>query len=335
MSGHWPPEWDDPDDNIPGEAGEPDAEAEAALSAVAAYLASVPAPLMPGSVEARISAALAVEAASRAGLGARTDGTAQADSAAQADSTARAQQAAPTPTADEPRVLRPVPGTRARARAQARVRRRGARWQQRGGRRPLGQLVLGPLAVIVLLVVIGFGLSRISSSSSSSSSGVSSGAVAAPASSAAASGGEYAAAGSSAASAPRAASPGAVAGVSGGFVVSATGTTYQQATLAQQAQAQLRAARARAVPSSAAPASSSSSAVPSPSTPPVRTFAPSPQLRACVLKVTGGVLPELVDQATYQGTPVYVIASSSRVWVVGQGCTATRPQVIASLPLAG
>jgi hypothetical protein len=62
---------------------------------------------------------------------------------------------------------------------------------------------------------------------------------------------------------------------------------------------------------------------------------PTARLRACVLKVTGGVLPEVVDRATYQGTPAYVIASSSRVWVVGLGCTAARPQVIVSVPLAG
>jgi hypothetical protein len=67
----------------------------------------------------------------------------------------------------------------------------------------------------------------------------------------------------------------------------------------------------------------------------VSSSAPTAQLRACVLKVTGGVLPALVDRATYQGTPAYVIASSRRVWVVGLGCTAARPQVIASVPLAG
>jgi hypothetical protein len=332
MSGQWPPEWDDPDDNVPWTAGNPDAEAEAGLSEVAAYLASVPAPLMPGSVEARITAALAVEAAARAGLAAPAAGTAKAEGKAQEEGAAG------------PRVLVPDPSrARAQARAQARVLRRGARGQ-RDRRKVLGQFVLGPLAVILLLVVAGFGLSRIGSSSSSSSMSAVAGPAAAssaPASSSAASGGsKYAAAGSSgtSASAPRAATPAtpAAAGTSAGFVVSATGTRYQQATLAQQAQAQLRATPAlSSLTPSAAPSASASSSAASSSSGTARTSAPSPQLRACVLQVTGGVLPRLVDQATYQGTPVYVIVSSNHVWVVGLGCTATRQQVIASLPLAG
>jgi hypothetical protein len=84
-------------------------------------------------------------------------------------------------------------------------------------------------------------------------------------------------------------------------------------------------------PASAPSASSASSA----SFSLTQTPAPTAQLRGCVLTVTGGALPELVDRATYQGTPVYVIASSSRVWVVGLGCTAARAQVIVSVPLAG
>ena len=78
MSGQWPPEWDDPED-ISGEADQQDTEAETGLSEVAAYLASVPAPVMPASVEARISAALAVEAAARAGIAAPASGDAQGD----------------------------------------------------------------------------------------------------------------------------------------------------------------------------------------------------------------------------------------------------------------
>ena len=66
MSGHWPPEWEDPEEEFPEGAGQLDAEAEARLSEVAAYLASVPVPAMPDAVEARISAALAAEAATRA-----------------------------------------------------------------------------------------------------------------------------------------------------------------------------------------------------------------------------------------------------------------------------
>ncbi len=57
-------------------------------------------------------------------------------------------------------------------------------------------------------------------------------------------------------------------------------------------------------------------------------------LRGCVLALTGGVAPRLVDKAIYQGTPAYVIATASRVWVVRTDCTANRPDLITSVPLA-
>lgn len=63
--------------------------------------------------------------------------------------------------------------------------------------------------------------------------------------------------------------------------------------------------------------------------------APSSVLNGCVLRVTSGVRPTLVDKATYQGTPVYVIAVPERAWVVGRGCTASNPALITSVALAG
>jgi hypothetical protein len=119
----------------------------------------------------------------------------------------------------------------------------------------------------------------------------------------------------------------AAAGTSAGLVVSETGTRYQQATLAQQVRAQVTAAKGRQPVPSAAPTAGSSSSG--------SVTALAGPLRACVLQVTSGVLPELVDQATYEGKPAYVIATASRVWVVGLGCTAARPQVITSVALAG
>jgi hypothetical protein len=62
---------------------------------------------------------------------------------------------------------------------------------------------------------------------------------------------------------------------------------------------------------------------------------PTAALRGCVLHLTGDVPPRLVDRATYQGEPAYVIASSTRVWVVGLGCTATKTELIVSVALAG
>src|SRR3984885_2072906 len=74
MSGHWPPEWEDPEEEFSAETDQLDAtvSAEAGeerLSEVAAYLASVPVPVLPDAVETRINAALAAEAAGSHVLG--------------------------------------------------------------------------------------------------------------------------------------------------------------------------------------------------------------------------------------------------------------------------
>jgi len=281
MSGHWPPEWEDPEGEFPEGAGELDTEAEARLSEVAAYLASVPAPALPEAVEARISAALAAEA------------TARADRAASADGSRRL-------------------GPR---RTLARVRRHRGRDGSRRRFRLRPQVVGGSLLTCLLLVVLGFALSHADFSSSSSSSPAAAGSSAAGSSAAA--GAEKPAAASSAAGAPGPENAGSP------FVVTASGTRYQQATLAGQVRSRLAANGVQAtVPAASASATSVAAA-------------PSPALRGCVLHLTDGVIPRLVDRATYQGEPAYVIASSSRVWVVGLGCTAAKPELVASVPLAG
>jgi hypothetical protein len=76
MSGDWPPEWDDPEEEFPSGAEQQDTTGsaemgDARLAEVTAYLASVPAPALPDAVAARISAALAAEATARAGDGVR------------------------------------------------------------------------------------------------------------------------------------------------------------------------------------------------------------------------------------------------------------------------
>jgi hypothetical protein len=50
-----------------------------------------------------------------------------------------------------------------------------------------------------------------------------------------------------------------------------------------------------------------------------------------VLHLTGQMRPSLVDRATYQGKPAYVIAVTNWAWVVGTGCTASNPELIASV----
>ena len=339
MSGQWPPEWDDPDD-ITGAADQQDAETEAGLSEVAAYLASVPAPVMPGSVEARISAALAVEAAARSGIAAPAGGDAKENGTAKSDGSVQSDGSVKPDGAVGARVLGPAPA-RARVRRSDRRERRRERdvrkifepRRERDVRKVLAKFVIGPLAVCLLVVVIALGLSHAGSSSSSSSANSAAGAPQA-ASSAGAGSGKSSAASGALAPLPASSAIASASASAADFAVIQTGTSYQRATLAQQARAQVLAAKARDAGRARRhrrprrPRRRRRG-------PAVYSLAPTAQLRACVLKVTGGVSPVLVDRATYQGTPAYVIASSNHVWVVGLGCTAARPQVIASVPLAG
>ena len=283
MSGHWPPEWEDPEEKFPEEADQPEATVlasgdEARLSEVAAFLASVPAPALPDAVEARISAALAAEATTRA------------DHAAPADGTRKSERSRPPARAG---------------------RHRGSGPPRRGFRlRPA--LAAGSLVACLLLAGLGYALSRTSSSTESgaASSAGSASSAAAPAESRV---------GESSAAAGSAAGPVAVPGpghteAGSPFAVTASGTKYRQATLAEQVRARL------AVP---APSATSASA------------APSPALQGCVLHLTNGAVPRLVDWATYQGQPAYVIASSTHVWVVGPSCTEAKTELVESVPLGG
>jgi hypothetical protein len=289
MSGHWPPEWDDPEEEFPEGADQADTEAEARLSEVSAYLASVPAPVLPDAVESRISAALAAEAATRAERPAPADGA---------------------------RNLGPAP-----ARARVRRRRGGDGPRRRFRVRP--QVVGGSLVTCLLLAVLGFALSHASFSSSSSSA--SAGSAAAPAAGEASSAAASSAAGAGAV--PSAAAPGAQHAETGSsFVVTVSGTRYQHATLAEQVRTRLGAGGTHATFGTTVPAASASATS--------TAAAPSPALRGCVLQLTEGVPPRLVDRATYEGESAYIIASSSRVWVVEPGCTAAKTEVVTSVPLA-
>ena len=67
----------------------------------------------------------------------------------------------------------------------------------------------------------------------------------------------------------------------------------------------------------------------------VGPWRPRAGLSGCVSKVTGGAAPSLVDRASYDGIPAYIIAVPTRVWVVGRGCTAADTQLIVQAPLKG
>jgi hypothetical protein len=123
------------------------------------------------------------------------------------------------------------------------------------------------------------------------------------------------------------------------FVVIESGVQYQGSALASEVRQQLSALNLSAatptestVPTGAsAPASSMPSA--SAASPPTR--APSAKLEGCVSHLTRGATPSLVDQASYDGIPAYIIAVPNRVWVVRLGCTAADPQQITSMSLTG
>jgi hypothetical protein len=287
MSGHWPPEWEDSEEEFSAEADQLDPEAEARLSEVAAYLASVPVPALPDAVETRINAALAAETAGSHALG-------------------------------------PAP-------ARARVRRHsggghGDRGRSRRDflRRPV--VAVGSLVVCLLLAGLGFTLARGGTQGAASSPAAASGASGlAPKSSSSGS--------SAAAAGPVEAGPEQNAGIESSFPVAASGTRYERATLTEQVRTRLGLTASGIAPSPGAtvPAASASSAASGAAV----TSAPTAALRACVFHLTGGAQPRLVDQATYQGEPAYVIASSTRVWVVGLGCTAAKTELIVSVALAG
>lgn len=255
------------------------------LAAVTTVLASAPEPAMPDAVESRIMAALATEAA----LVTETphDTEAAHDTAAKRDT-----------------ALRPVGGDGGGSR-----RRPGGRSGRSGpGNRWLRPAVLASAAAACLVLVGGvYGIAHLSSGSSSSS--------------AASSAAGTAAAGSESSPLAGAQAPGthtrlepADSGQAAAFAVTASGTNYQSATLAQQVRAQL-----------ARPAKTAA--------PPAAEAAPSAQLSACVLHLTGQMRPSLVDRATYQGKPAYVIAVTNWAWVVGTGCTANNPELMASVGL--
>jgi hypothetical protein len=269
------------------------------LDAVGSVLASVPAPVMPDEVERRIAAALAAEATAR-----------------QAEGTAR-QGAAPS--AGRRRHRRPSGAS-------------GAPGARGPGRRPAGRtrrfrpvMTIVPVAACLLLAGFGYLLSNVVGSPGPS------GAIsAASASSAASAPAERAAplpaegsgtAGSVPRESPTAAGLEPPNGAQAGFVVTRSGTMYHQATLGAQVRHQM----------AVQAASSSAAAQPGPN----GGSSPSQSLAGCVLRLTGNVPPSLVDRATYQGKPAYVIAVPTRAWVVGLGCTASNPALITSIRLPG
>jgi hypothetical protein len=268
------------------------------LAAVTSFLGSVPDPALPQPFEQRITAALAAEAAART-----TETGHSALSPAGADPGLAGQH-----SADKVPAARRPPAT-------PRPRRPALRL------RPAMAFV-----PVVALLLAGFGylLSGIGGSARSPSS---SEAVA----SSSASGSRPAYLGVPAA--------GGDIAQPAGFLVAMSGTNYLPGTLAAQVRAEIaahhKAGSVRQPTQGVSSAGGVGSAPASSTRIPAGFTAPSGALVGCVLRLTGHTRPALVDKASYQGKPAYVIATSGRVWVVGRGCTASSPALITSAALTG
>ena len=350
MSGQWPPEWEDPDDER-SDAGLPDqghsdaGHSDLELSGVTLFLASVRSPDLPASFEARISAAIAAEAAARA----RIEPGAAAEAAGPLTAAAGADDAKDTVRSDNPEAFSPAataggPSTAAGRRPRRRTRASGSagRASGPGGSRPgtgrrrrrMPSMQAASWTLVCVLVVAGFGflVTRSSGSSSSSSADSSGTSQSAPS---AGRGDEPQP------SSGRALSPEQAAGPAARFLVYSTGTAYQRSTLASQVRDQLTSLGHHNSPATPAGSASATAAAPSAAASAAGTgsaavggyVVPSAQLSGCVSAVTGGVAPSLVDKASYDGIPAYIIAVPTEVWVVRRGCTAADPQLVVRAPL--
>jgi len=189
---------------------------------------------------------------------------------------------------------------------------------------------MAPLLICLVLGGFGYAFTRIGGSSSSSS--MYSSAAGAPAASSlnGSVGGLATPFGESVPAKRPAQGASNLAGQVPEFTVTESGTRYEAATLATQVHDELATAHGTSAPS-ARPSAFSSAASSTASGGSVASKA----LAGCVYRLTRDAKPSLVDRATYAGTPAYVIAVPSQVWVVGLGCTAANPELITTTALTG
>jgi hypothetical protein len=354
MSGQWPPEWEDPDDGhlddgLPDERQSDAGHSDLELSGVTAFLASVHSPALPASFEARISAAIAAEAAARAatepGVAADPVGpltaAAGADDAKDTDRSANPEAFSPAATAGGPSTSAGRRPRRGAKTSRSSAGASGPRDSRPGsGRRRLRMpsMQAASWTLVCVLALAGFGFLVTHSSQSSSSSAPAS-STSNQSASASAGGNEPQPASGLAPESPEHAFAGT------GFLVYSTGTAYKRSTLASQVRGQLASIdhpQPTTTPASSASASAPSAAASesaptasAPSSVVYGGFLPSTKLSGCVSAVTGGVVPRLVDKASYDGIPAYIIAEPTEAWVVGRGCTATDTELITQVPLKG
>lgn len=282
------------------------------LSAVTLALASVPAPAMPDGVEQRICAAIAAEAAVR-----------------RVDSPAAGSVADPSATSLTP------------ARPAAAEQRHARRWSPRRALGPVGPRLrlspvqmLIPVAACLLLAGLGYLLSV------PGAAGMPSSASPAPARSVSASEKSPISRGPHRdALSPTNAIESAPGSRSAAFLVTVSTTRYRKSTLRTQVDSQLaRQALTPVIGGTSGGESNGASGAPGNqaghTSQPSTVLVPSGSLVGCVMHLTKGVPPSLVQQAMYQAEPVYVIAVPDQAWVVHPTCTAAKPALITSVSLA-
>lgn len=300
------------------------------LSAVTSALASIPAPSLPDAVERRIGAAIAAEAAARRAASLTADSMADPSAA----SLAPASPAAASQVPASPVPASPVPASQVAA-----ERRHTRRWSPRRALKSAGPRLrlspvqmLVPVAACLLLAGLGYLLSVPRAAGMPSA-----GPTAAPQSASSPGNSSISRGPHRDAISPTSAAgsmPGSRAAV---FLVTASATRYLKSTLRAQVNSQL-ARQALAPVTSLAPVITGTpgnqGSATGGSSPSNTALVPSSRLVGCVMHLTGGVQPMLVQKATYQAEPVYVIAVPDRAWVVGLDCTAAKPALITSVALA-
>lgn len=291
------------------------------LGEVPALLASVPAPAMPADVEARITSALTAEAARRPA--APVDTTAP-DAAA--PDPAPADSAGSSPPPDPAIPLSSAPQRRRPA------RRRASR--RRAVTAPLGALVA--TAACLVLAFIGYQLSGTGHPAGSSTASGGSASLHAGTNSPA---GAQAPGMRPDSRNPATRSPAMGPASSAAFVVFVSTTNFRKATLQEQVRQQLSAGHSTGPAASPGTSGSAGPIKPSagaaPTTGVNRWVSPSKPLVGCVMRLTRNARPELVEQASYQSRPAYMIAMANHAWMVERGCTAANPELLASVALPG
>lgn len=286
------------------------------LAAVSTFLASVPAPPMPDDVTARIGAALAAEAASRAA----------------------------SPAVPAARGPVPVPPGRDGV-----TRRAAARnpeiWSGGWLRSPVTLRVAAGAAVAAVVLGGGFAAIRLAGSSGPSASPASGGGTSA-------SSGTSGSAAAGSREAPAVAPAPSLSYQAGGrskpFTVLTSSADLGPGNLAREIGRLVFSESkpaGQSTQASPAPSGQRSTPLPGPTAGPGRPsgipgFAPA-TLEACVTRVADGGRVRLVEIGRYQGQRAVIIVVSpagggpSRIWVAGTGCSATSSDVITQMALPG